>query len=149
MPSFPGSSSQTGCFNNSRLRNTFLSSESSFPHYHIRHPHRSQVYVLGARSSPSPRFATILVRHQCVLLDKFTHSRPFSAGLVIVRTLLGVFECVCQPAFVLLSTIYYTKAEQVSDYSYNLCPLLTRNILQGFIIGTWYENARLAHRAMF
>ncbi|KAJ3575174.1 hypothetical protein NP233_g1276 [Leucocoprinus birnbaumii] len=33
-------------------------------------------------------------------------------GLVIVRTLLGVFECVCQPAFVFLSTMWYTREEQ-------------------------------------
>ncbi|CAE6341464.1 unnamed protein product [Rhizoctonia solani] len=33
-------------------------------------------------------------------------------GLVIVRTLLGMFECVCQPGFVLLSTMWYTKKEQ-------------------------------------
>ncbi|KAJ7937200.1 major facilitator superfamily domain-containing protein [Mycena leptocephala] len=34
------------------------------------------------------------------------------AGLVVVRTLLGVLECVCQPAFVFLSTMWYTRAEQ-------------------------------------
>ncbi|KAJ7628862.1 MFS general substrate transporter [Roridomyces roridus] len=33
-------------------------------------------------------------------------------GLVIVRTLLGVLETVCQPAFVFLSTMWYTRAEQ-------------------------------------
>ncbi|KAI0321867.1 MFS general substrate transporter [Amylostereum chailletii] len=33
-------------------------------------------------------------------------------GLVIVRTLLGVFECICQPAFVFLSTMWYTREEQ-------------------------------------
>ncbi|CCO29287.1 putative transporter C417,10 [Rhizoctonia solani AG-1 IB] len=33
-------------------------------------------------------------------------------GLVVVRTLLGMFECVCQPGFVLLSTMWYTKKEQ-------------------------------------
>ncbi|KIK65420.1 hypothetical protein GYMLUDRAFT_239956 [Collybiopsis luxurians FD-317 M1] len=33
-------------------------------------------------------------------------------GLVIVRTLLGMFECVCQPAFVFLSTMWYTRDEQ-------------------------------------
>ncbi|KAH9482839.1 putative transporter [Psilocybe cubensis] len=33
-------------------------------------------------------------------------------GLIIVRTLLGVFECVCQPAFVFLSTMWYTREEQ-------------------------------------
>lgn len=33
-------------------------------------------------------------------------------GLIIVRTLLGLFECVCQPAFVFLSTMWYTRDEQ-------------------------------------
>lgn len=33
-------------------------------------------------------------------------------GLVVVRTLLGIFECVCQPAFVYLSTMWYTREEQ-------------------------------------
>ncbi|TRM68252.1 major facilitator superfamily domain-containing protein [Schizophyllum amplum] len=33
-------------------------------------------------------------------------------GLIIVRTLLGIFECVCQPAFVFLSTMWYTREEQ-------------------------------------
>lgn len=33
-------------------------------------------------------------------------------GLVVVRTFLGIFECVCQPAFVFLSTMWYTREEQ-------------------------------------
>ncbi|KIY49516.1 MFS general substrate transporter [Fistulina hepatica ATCC 64428] len=33
-------------------------------------------------------------------------------GLVIVRTLMGIFECVCQPAFVYLSTMWYRRSEQ-------------------------------------
>ncbi|KAF7355160.1 MFS general substrate transporter [Mycena sanguinolenta] len=33
-------------------------------------------------------------------------------GLVVVRTLLGLLESVCQPAFVFLSTMWYTRAEQ-------------------------------------
>ncbi|EIN10598.1 MFS general substrate transporter [Punctularia strigosozonata HHB-11173 SS5] len=33
-------------------------------------------------------------------------------GLITVRTLLGIFECVCQPAFVFLSTMWYTREEQ-------------------------------------
>ncbi|KXN86369.1 hypothetical protein AN958_10231 [Leucoagaricus sp. SymC.cos] len=44
-------------------------------------------------------------------------------GLVVVRTLLGIFECVCQPAFVFLSTMWYTREEQAlvigSFYSMN------------------------------
>ncbi|KAH7107946.1 MFS general substrate transporter [Auriculariales sp. MPI-PUGE-AT-0066] len=32
--------------------------------------------------------------------------------LVTLRTLLGLFETVCQPAFVYLSTMWYTRAEQ-------------------------------------
>ncbi|TBU25211.1 MFS general substrate transporter [Dichomitus squalens] len=33
-------------------------------------------------------------------------------GLVIVRTFLGIFETVCQPAFVFLSTMWYRREEQ-------------------------------------
>ncbi|KAH8925564.1 MFS general substrate transporter [Atractiella rhizophila] len=33
-------------------------------------------------------------------------------GLVTVRTLLGAFECICQPAFVFLSTMWYRREEQ-------------------------------------
>ncbi|EJD48810.1 MFS general substrate transporter [Auricularia subglabra TFB-10046 SS5] len=33
-------------------------------------------------------------------------------GLIIVRTLLGIFETVCQPAFVYLSTMWYRRSEQ-------------------------------------
>lgn len=33
-------------------------------------------------------------------------------GLIVVRTLLGVFECVCQPAFVYMSTMWYRREEQ-------------------------------------
>ncbi|KAK1236684.1 hypothetical protein PQX77_000040 [Marasmius sp. AFHP31] len=44
-------------------------------------------------------------------------------GLIIVRTLLGIFECVCQPAFVYMSTMWYTREEQAlvigSFYSMN------------------------------
>ncbi|CAA7259541.1 unnamed protein product [Cyclocybe aegerita] len=45
------------------------------------------------------------------------------AGLVVVRTLLGIFECICQPAFVFMSTMWYTREEQAlvigSFYSMN------------------------------
>ena len=33
-------------------------------------------------------------------------------GLVIVRTLLGIFEAVCQPSFLLLSSMWYKRSEQ-------------------------------------
>lgn len=32
--------------------------------------------------------------------------------LVVVRTLLGVFECVCQPWFILMSSMWYKREEQ-------------------------------------
>ncbi|KAH8830706.1 MFS general substrate transporter [Flagelloscypha sp. PMI_526] len=45
------------------------------------------------------------------------------AGLATVRTLLGFFECVCQPAFVFMSTMWYKREEQAlvigSFYSMN------------------------------
>jgi len=39
-------------------------------------------------------------------------------GLVIVRTLLGLFESACQPAFVILSSIWYKRDEQASRVTY-------------------------------
>ncbi|KAB5528802.1 major facilitator superfamily domain-containing protein [Coniochaeta sp. 2T2.1] len=39
-------------------------------------------------------------------------------GLVVVRTLLGLFESACQPAFVLLSSIWYKREEQASRVTY-------------------------------
>ncbi|PWY75379.1 MFS general substrate transporter [Aspergillus heteromorphus CBS 117.55] len=40
------------------------------------------------------------------------------AGLVTVRTLLGVFEAACQPSFVLLSGMWYKREEQASTVTY-------------------------------
>ncbi|KAF5267580.1 hypothetical protein BFJ63_vAg12167 [Fusarium oxysporum f. sp. narcissi] len=39
-------------------------------------------------------------------------------GLVIVRTLLGIFESACQPCFVILSAIWYRREEQASRVTY-------------------------------
>ncbi|KAK4119576.1 MFS general substrate transporter [Parathielavia appendiculata] len=40
------------------------------------------------------------------------------AGLVTVRTLLGIFESVCQPAFVIISSTWYKREEQASRVTY-------------------------------
>ncbi|TDZ20156.1 putative transporter [Colletotrichum orbiculare MAFF 240422] len=39
-------------------------------------------------------------------------------GLVVVRTLLGIFESACQPAFVILSSMWYRREEQASRVTY-------------------------------
>ena len=39
-------------------------------------------------------------------------------GLVIVRTLLGLFESACQPAFIVLSSIWYRREEQAARVTY-------------------------------
>ncbi|KAI0011437.1 MFS general substrate transporter [Xylariaceae sp. FL0662B] len=39
-------------------------------------------------------------------------------GLVTVRTLLGLFESACQPAFVVLSAMWYRREEQASRVTY-------------------------------
>ena len=33
-------------------------------------------------------------------------------GLVTVRTLLGIFEAVCQPTFLVMSSVWYRRSEQ-------------------------------------
>jgi len=38
--------------------------------------------------------------------------------LVAVRTLLGIFECVCQPAFLVLSSMWYKREEQAETVAY-------------------------------
>lgn len=40
------------------------------------------------------------------------------AGLVTVRTLLGIFEACCQPTFVLLSSMWYKREEQAATVTY-------------------------------
>lgn len=40
------------------------------------------------------------------------------AGLVTVRTMLGLFESACQPSFVLLSSIWYRREEQAARVIY-------------------------------
>ena len=42
-------------------------------------------------------------------------------GILILRILLGVFECVCQPAFVALSAIWYRKEEQARTITLWYC----------------------------
>ncbi|KAK3305253.1 general substrate transporter [Chaetomium strumarium] len=39
-------------------------------------------------------------------------------GLLVVRTLLGLFESVCQPAFVVLSSTWYKREEQAARVTY-------------------------------
>ena len=39
-------------------------------------------------------------------------------SLVTVRTLLGIFEAVCQPAFLILSSIWYKREEQAQTVTY-------------------------------
>jgi len=38
--------------------------------------------------------------------------------LVVVRTFLGIFECVCQPAFLVLSSMWYRREEQAQTVAY-------------------------------
>lgn len=39
-------------------------------------------------------------------------------SLVAVRTLLGIFEAVCQPSFVLMSSMWYKREEQAETVTY-------------------------------
>lgn len=46
------------------------------------------------------------------------------AGLVTVRTLLGIFEACCQPIFVTLSSMWYKREEQAATVTYWYLSLL-------------------------
>ncbi|KAH7400361.1 major facilitator superfamily domain-containing protein [Cadophora sp. MPI-SDFR-AT-0126] len=54
-------------------------------------------------------WGTVLALHS--VATNFTH-------LVVLRTLLGIFEAVCQPAFVYLSSMWYKREEQAATVSY-------------------------------
>jgi MFS family permease len=43
------------------------------------------------------------------------------ASLVTVRTLLGIFEAVCQPSFLVLSSMWYRRDEQIVIVSLWYC----------------------------
>lgn len=40
------------------------------------------------------------------------------AGILALRTLLGIFEAVCQPAFLILSSMWYRRSEQAQTVTY-------------------------------
>lgn len=40
------------------------------------------------------------------------------AALVTVRTLLGIFEAACQPSFIVLSSMWYKREEQMARVTY-------------------------------
>lgn len=47
------------------------------------------------------------------------HALCFSyPALVTVRTLLGIFEAVCQPAFLIMSSVWYKREEQAQVVNY-------------------------------
>ena len=40
------------------------------------------------------------------------------ASIIAVRTLLGIFEAVCQPSFLILSSMWYKRSEQAETVTF-------------------------------
>ncbi|KAI9043214.1 putative 2-ketogluconate transporter [Aspergillus affinis] len=57
----------------------------------------------------------IILWGTCLALHAACHN---FAGLVTVRTFLGIFEAVCQPSFVILSSMWYKREEQANTVTY-------------------------------
>ncbi|OQD89607.1 hypothetical protein PENANT_c002G06917 [Penicillium antarcticum] len=55
------------------------------------------------------------------------------AGLVTVRTLLGIFEACCQPIFVTLSSMWYKREEQAATVTYWYMMNGTQQIVGGLL----------------
>ncbi|KAK5129499.1 hypothetical protein LTR08_003222 [Meristemomyces frigidus] len=55
------------------------------------------------------------------------------AGLVAVRTLLGIFEAVCQPAFLVLTSMWYKREEQALIVSLWYCMNGLQQIVGGLL----------------
>ena len=60
-------------------------------------------------------------------------------GAVILRSLLGVFECVCQPAFVLLSAVWYRKEEQARTIALWYCMNGFQQMVGGLLAYGFYH----------
>ncbi|KAM0249681.1 hypothetical protein ACHAQJ_008942 [Trichoderma viride] len=54
-------------------------------------------------------------------------------GLIVVRTLLGLFESVCQPSFVVLSAMWYRREEQAARVTYWYMMNGTQQIVGGLL----------------
>jgi MFS family permease len=54
-------------------------------------------------------WGTVLALH--AVSKNFTH-------MVVLRTLLGIFEACCQPTFILLSSMWYKREEQAATVTY-------------------------------
>ena len=55
------------------------------------------------------------------------------AGLVAVRTLLGVFEACCQPAFLILSSMWYRREERTGIVAYRYMMNGAQQIVGGLV----------------
>ncbi|KAK8043387.1 Major facilitator superfamily transporter [Apiospora rasikravindrae] len=66
---------------------------------------------------PVAKYLSFSIVAWSVVLACHAACRSF-AGLVICRTLLGIFESACQPAFVVLSAMWYRREEQSARVTY-------------------------------
>ncbi|KAF2132023.1 MFS general substrate transporter [Dothidotthia symphoricarpi CBS 119687] len=73
------------------------------------------------------------------------HSLCFSfPALVSIRTLLGIFEAVCQPAFLLMSSIWYKREEQAQVVTYWYMMNGAQQIVGGLLA---YAFSHIRHRS--
>ncbi|KAK8071690.1 major facilitator superfamily transporter [Apiospora saccharicola] len=66
---------------------------------------------------PVAKYLSFSIVAWSVVLACHAACRNFT-GLVICRTLLGIFESACQPAFVVLSSMWYRREEQSARVTY-------------------------------
>jgi MFS family permease len=59
--------------------------------------------------------ANIIIWGAILALHSVANNFP---SLIAVRTLLGIFEAVCQPSFVLMSSMWYKREEQAETVTY-------------------------------
>ncbi|KAM5344249.1 hypothetical protein ACJ41O_012786 [Fusarium nematophilum] len=66
---------------------------------------------------PVAKYLSFSIMVWAIILGCHAATKNF-AGLVTVRTLLGIFESACQPAFVVLSGMWYRREEQAARVTY-------------------------------
>ncbi|KAK2762293.1 hypothetical protein FQN54_001303 [Arachnomyces sp. PD_36] len=66
---------------------------------------------------PIAKYLSINIMLWGMILALHSVAKNFT-GIIILRTLLGIFEACCQPSFVILSALWYKREEQTAAVTY-------------------------------
>lgn len=81
---------------------------------------------------PIAKFLGTAIIAWATILTSHAAAKDF-AGICALRTLLGIFEAVCQPTFLIMSSMWYKREEQILIVSFWYC-------MNGFVRPNHYDQ---------